>query len=441
MNQHTEFTRTRTMTSASMNTTTVAMVRGVLLWRRMRDSLGRAFSTIRESVSAQGWFVLAAAVVGAVCGVAFGWVEAFTASVIAAVLMLLALPFLSGAKSVEVLLALEHDRIVVGSAASGALVTRNIGKRPVLPGIVDLPVGDGLVELDVPLLAARATHETPVSIPGVRRGVVQIGPARTVRRDPLGLFHRERIWQDAQTLFIHPATVQLPAMSSGLIRDLEGQASSTIVPDDLSFHAIREYQPGDAWRHVHWKSTAKTGQLMVRQYEETRRSGITIVLGAREDEFRSPDEFELAVSVAGSLALRAMRDGREVRCVTSDEVPEFARATVGRITEVPARNPRMLLDHLAAVTSEPRMHTFPEVAAMTGMHTSQSSIAFLVSGSSLQASDLRRAAFGFPPHVTVVTIFCDQHAEPASWEIAGMRVLSVGILDDLGHLFARGLDG
>ena len=48
--------------------------------------------------------------------------------------------------------------------------------------------------------------------------------------------------------------------------------------------ALREYQPGDDLRHVHWKSTAKTGRLMVRQYEESRRSRMAVVLGLDDAE-------------------------------------------------------------------------------------------------------------------------------------------------------------
>lgn len=440
MTHHTESTRTR-LSSTGTGTATAVIVKGVLRWRRVTQALTNTGKKLRDSVSAQGWFVPAVAVVGITLGLSFGWAEFVVAGFAALALCILALPFLFGAKSYRVTLKLAHERIVVGDAAAGTLTVENVGKRIALPGVIDLPVGDGLIELEVPLLRGSAVQDEEVSIPGHRRGIISIGPASTVRRDPLGLFRRERTWQEAETLYVHPQTLRLPSMSSGLIRDLEGQASRTIVTDDLSFHAIREYQAGDSRRQVHWKSTAKTGKLMVRQYEETRRSGISIVLASREDEFRDPDEFELAVSVVGSLALRGIHDGRDVECAVSDEIPEFARETYGRVSHIPARSPRMILDHLAGIVSLPRMHTLPEVARLVGGNTQSASIAFLVCGSSLTAADIQRAAFAFPANVTVLTIICDQHAEPKVWTVGGKSVLSVAILDDLAHLFVRGLSG
>lgn len=438
MKHTTETKRTKGLSPGVGNTATVVMVRGVFAWKRAMHTLRRWSSDLWESVGAVGWFVLAVASVGLICGLVFGWAEATFAGIISLVLIICAIPYLFGVNAYAVNLTLDHSRIVVGEEAGGSIEISNISKRLALPGIIDLPVGEGLIECEVPFLGRGAVHHQPVTIPGRRRGIMSVGPARSVRQDPLGMFRRERVWEDAQTLYIHPQTLTLPSMSSGLIRDLEGQPSTVIVPDDLSFHAIREYQAGDSRRQVHWKSTAKTGQLMVRQYEETRRSGITIVLATREDEFRDPDEFELAVSVAASLGVRGIRDGRDVECTISEEIPEFAREVYGRVSSLPARTSTMLLDHLSGIESHPRMHTLSEVARMTASHLTEASVAFLVCGSAMSGVEIRRAALAFPPQVAVVAVLCDRHAEPSSWRMGETVVLSVGILDDLGHLFIRG---
>ena len=106
-----------------------------------------------------------------------------------------------------------------------------------------------------------------------------------------------------------------------MIRDLEGSPTRRLVDSDMSFHAIREYAPGDARKQIHWKSTAKTGRLMVRQYEESRRSRMAVVLGVAAAEYADADEFELAVSCAASLGLRAVRDARDVAIVTGSADP------------------------------------------------------------------------------------------------------------------------
>ncbi len=115
-------------------------------------------------------------------------------------------------------------------------------------------------------------HEQTFPVPTARRGVLEIGPARTVRADPVGLVRREVVWTDRTQLFVHPRTIGIPSMSTGLIRDLEGLADADLAASDVSFHALREYLPGDERRHIHWRSTARTGRYMVRQFEETRRS-------------------------------------------------------------------------------------------------------------------------------------------------------------------------
>lgn len=431
-NRHTRGTAT-----ATAQHSTSVVVRGALAWRRAKSALSRGVAVLRDSVRPQGWLTLGGATVGLILGLAFGWGELVAAGIVSLVLIICALPFLFGVKAYRVLLKIDQSRIIVGDEADAALVIENMGRRPALPGVIDLPIGEGLIEVDVPLLRGKQEHAEAMRIPGNKRGVVEVGPARTVRQDVLGLFRRERTWQEAQTLFIHPRTTVLPSMSSGLIRDLEGQASAVIVPDDLSFHAIRDYQVGDSRRHVHWKSTAKTGKLMVRQYEETRRSGISIVLGLDPEEYRDAEEFELAVSVAGSLALRGLQDGREVQCVVPGEAPSFATLPDPVIAHLSARSPRIMLDQLSGLNFGPDTHALPEAARLVGSEVTHASLAFLVCGSAMTARDIQRACLAFAPDVTVIAVKCDQHAEPALWSVADTPVLSVGILEDLPHLLLR----
>ena len=73
---------------------------------------------------------------------------------------------------------------------------------------------------------------------------------------------------------------------------------------DVSFHALRDYVPGDDRRHIHWKTTARTNKLMVRQFEETRRAHLAISLSINTEEYASEDEFELAISAAASIGRR-----------------------------------------------------------------------------------------------------------------------------------------
>nr|BFF09101.1 hypothetical protein GCM10025699_04040 [Microbacterium flavescens] len=283
--------------------------------------------------------VVLAATVGLGLGYVFGWVEWMVAGAAALVLVVASIPFLFGARSYDVGLSLTHERVVAGDGVTGEIVVRNDGHRIALPGRLDIPVGAGLVEFGVPFLRPGHSVSQPLEIPGLRRGIVTVGPVTTVRSDPIGLLRREHAFEDVHDVYVHPRTTSIPSTSAGLIRDLEGSPTRRLVDSDMSFHAIREYTSGDSRRQIHWKSTAKTGRLMVRQYEESRRSRMAVVLGVAEYEYADADEFELAVSCAASLGLRAVRDARDVEVVTGSEIPRVVRGRLRAIRHIPAASP------------------------------------------------------------------------------------------------------
>ena len=89
---------------------------------------------------------------------------------------------------------------------------------------------------------------------------------------------------------------------------------------DLAFHALREYVPGDDLRHVHWRSSARAGQLLVRQYHDSRR---TTRRAARRHPTPRPtprrDDFELALSIAASVTTRAAHDGYDLTLLCGEQ--------------------------------------------------------------------------------------------------------------------------
>lgn len=438
-------TREVTATQASSRTrmtqthgTTVIAMRGVGVWHRVSARATGAWRWVRSVVRPGGWLALTVATLGLGVGIRFGIAELIAAGVLTGVLLLLALPFLLRARPYAVDFDLTHDRVVAGSSAHARITVRNDTSPVVLPGTIDIPVGAGIIDIAVPLLRNGTAHTEAVEIPAPRRGVVPIGPISSVRGDPLGLLRREATWAQTRTLYIHPRTIGIPPTSAGFIRDLDGRPSPVLVDSDISFHAIREYVPGDAQRHVHWKSTAKTGTLMVRQYEQTRRSRMVIAIDTDRDSYRDEDEFELAVSVAASLGLRGVRDGRDVQVVVGEDIPEFARTRVRSIRELPTMTERILMDALAGVASHDAVNPLSEVAALAVEAHSDVSLAFLVCGSTMTAAGLQRAALAFPPHVGVGAVICDLEGEPRLRRLGDATVISIGVLDDLRQILLRG---
>ena len=146
----------------------------------------------------------------------------------------------------------------------------------------------------------------------VSRAVLPIGPLSIRKGDPFGLIRHEKKLVDQINVFIHPQTVLLSTLNAGIPRDLEGQPSGEIVDDDLDFYGLREYEPGDDVRNVHWLSSAKTGSLMIRQYEATRRTDTALTISVNPDDYIDSQEFELAVSVHTSIGVQCLQQNRPV---------------------------------------------------------------------------------------------------------------------------------
>lgn len=406
--------------------------------RAARSAAQRAWRVLASTVTPGGWLVGAWVVLGLVVGLAFGWAEFLIGAGVGIVLLLLATPTLIGRETYDVDFALEHDAVVAGQDAFGDIVVRSPRSRLALPGRIDIPVGDALIDFHVPMLRRGHERAERIVIPARKRGVVPVGPASTTRTDPLHLVQREFRWADVNTLYVHPVTVAIPSTSVGFVKDLEGSTTRTVTSEDISFHAVREYAPGDAQRHIHWKSTAKTNTLMVRQFEETRRSTISLVLDLFEGSYASEEEFEMAVSVIGSLGVRALRDGRDVQAVTGGEVPEFARATVRSLRQLKVTSPRALLDGLAGVSSAHDVARLSAVTRMVAETRADTSLAFLVTGSLTTPAMIQAAALAFPMDVAVAAAVCSPSSEPSIRPMGRSRVLTLGLLDDLRQLLARG---
>lgn len=406
--------------------------------RRGRYKVSRAWHWIESAMSPAGWLMFAWALGGISTGLLWGWSEFLVGGLLALALLIIGVPFLLGRESYAVDFSLKHDAVVAGTQAHAEIVVRNPASRVALPGRIDIPVGSGLIDFQVPLLRKGHEHREGIVIPTPHRGIIDVGPATTVRADPLRLLRREFFWAEVHTLHVHPKTISIPSTSIGFIRDLEGSPTGKITNEDISFHAIREYARGDAQRHVHWKSTAKTGVLMVRQFDETRRSTISLILDVHPDSYASPVEFEMAVSAVGSLGIRAIRDGRDVQVVVSGEVPEFARASVRSIDPLRVTSPRALLDDLSGVESHADVMDLGTVTHMLAESQSETSLAFLVTGSLTTLNQIQSASLAFPVDVGVAAVLCNPEAEPAMRVFGELRVLSLGVLDDLRQLMARG---
>jgi len=412
----------------------------VTVVRVSRDFEGviRAWTAkVSTVVTALGWSMLALVPAAFAFGYALGWMELVVVAWAGLVLLMVAVVYLVGRSSFTVELKIAHSRVVVGEQANGSVLIANPVRHRILGAAVEIPVGSALAAVTMPSLGRGAVfaHEFPV--PTGRRGVLQIGPVRTVRADPIGLVRRELLWTDAEWIYVHPRTIGVPSTTTGFIRDLEGNPTRQISNSDVSFHALREYVPGDERRYIHWKSTAKTGRYMVRQFEETRRSHLVIAVSLAAADYANDEEFELAVSVAGSLGVRAIRDAREVSVVVGDRTPDFAKRKVFAVSRLSTLTRSRLLDDLAVIERDESALDVRDVARVVSEQVAGVSVAFLVCGSKTTPTQLRAASALFPVDVEVVAIVCDPEIIPGYRRVPGLSVLTIGYLEDLQKSLSR----
>ncbi|MEJ1091377.1 DUF58 domain-containing protein [Microbacterium istanbulense] len=375
---------------------------------------------IASAIRPLGWVLIALTVVLWVVGAFMGWYELRVAATVLAFILVICALFLIGRTEYDVDLDLARTRVVVGERAIGALTLSNPSSRAILPSRVVLPVGAGRGEFSIQRLAPQQQAEELFAIPTQRRGVVEVGPVSVVRGDPLGIFERAHRRDDPVDLYVHPRTVLFGGQSLGFLRDLEGLPAADLSRDDVSFHALLEYQPGDDLRHVHWRSTARTGVMMVRQFEETRRSHFVIGLSRSSGDYRTDDDFELGISVAGSIGLRALRDSQRVDVRVQ-----------GR--ELTSGTGKQLLDSLAMVeASKPREGGIRDLAGVLSATMPLASVVVLVCGSTVSTEDLRvacsRLPFGARALAVVVQGGLDQ---PALRKIGDADVVTIGALEQL----------
>lgn len=344
-------------------------------WRRVSTVLVRAGRPLRI-VTGLGWALLIVGAVSAIVGVSLGWSELIAVAAGCAVVLLAAVPFVLGRSSFAARTELASPRVMVGDRAVGRVVVRNEGRRPSPPVRIELPVGQARAGFQLPRLGVGEESDELFVIPTHRRAVLTLGPITSVRSDPLSVLERSVPWSEPTELYVHPRTVSLTSETTGFLRDLEGLPTRDLADDDMSFHALREYAPGDDLRSVHWRTTARTQRLMIRQFEQTRRSHLVVALSTRAEHYADAEEFELAVSAAASVGLAALRSDKALTVVTSTD--RFTAPTATR-----------LLDRSSAIELTPGAAGLGEIGRAIAAEAPGASVVVVVTGSLTALPEVR----------------------------------------------------
>ncbi len=388
----------------------VPVKRVLHFWQRIRNNREIA------SVTSFGWTLVVATVIFALIGWNAGWLEFRSLAAMAITVIALAILFTLRRADLRVELHLTKPRVKAGQEALGRVLIRAATDKGSSGARIELPVGKAVASFRVQALGAEDEHEELFAIPTRRRAVIPIGPISSVQADPLGIISRKREHAELTELFVHPRIVALEAGAIGVLKDVEGVTTANLSSSDVSFHALREYVPGDDRRSVHWRTTARTGRLMVRQFEETMRAHLLLMLSTRVEDYATEDDFELAVSTVASLAVAALREDRQVSLHTSTDQIKFP-SSIG------------LLDELCRVELGTSGADFQTLAIRAGEEPGLS-VAGFVTGSANPA-DLRAAQLALPPSLFAFAIRCQEAQGAGRHQDGDLTVLDVASLDDL----------
>ena len=372
-----------------------------------------------------GWAVIVAMLAGTVAALAFGWLEGFIVAVMGLVALVVAVASVASPSPLSVTLRMKNDRIVAGQVAVGRVRVVNESGRRSGSTLVEVTIGRGSGEFLVPPISGNGTWNESFSVMTKRRGVINVGPARTVRMDGLGLLRRVRSWDDPILVHVHPPTVRFSFDATGMQMDVEGVASEKLTSSDVSFHALRDYEPGDDRRAVHWPSTARFGRLIVRQFEETHRSHHMVLLDTRVDAW-DRRSFETAVSVAASLALAGSGEARTVSMHTADEW-------------IPTGSPMAMLDALSEMETSTRSE-FAGIVRCCIMERGGISVLSIVVGAGVDDEEAARLANIAPVDVIVSVIRVVPGRARRRRKITRGVIIDCPSLEDLPMLVSRGVN-
>lgn len=210
---------------------------------------------------------------------------------------------------------LSPDRVHRGDLATATLVVTNRTTRtsPAFHA-TDPP---SVQPVAVAQLRAGKQAVYSYALPTGKRGRVPVGPLTLDRADLLGLASGRTTAGTRSTLWVHPRVHHVVVHAGAFPRHHhDGVFADPPMRGSADLRAVREYVPGDEPRHVHWRATARTGRLMVRELYDPARPRFAVLLDVRAGVLAAA-EFESAVDVAASFVAAAVAEGCRTRLSTT----------------------------------------------------------------------------------------------------------------------------
>ena len=329
----------------------------------------------------QGWLVGIGTVALLAAGRILGLPELFALGVIAAALLIGAAVLVGTARlELEVGRSIHPARVHVGTASRVDLTLRNLRATttPVLR-LRDPVSGTRGADLLVPPLGRAERTIAAYRLPTDRRGLVQIGPLEVVVGDPFGLTSLGTVAAPKVALTVYPHVDQIDPLPYTTGHDpLAGaRQPNSLGRTGEDFYALRPYVVGDDLRRIHWPTSARHDELLVRQNELPWQGRTTVLLDVRKAA-HSGDSLEVAVSAAASIVSATARRNDLVRLVTSAGTDsDFAPGS---------DHVEAIMEHLAIVPAAPT-GSLRRSVEMLGRHSTGGALVVIVAD--VPSDDLR----------------------------------------------------
>ncbi|ABW13196.1 protein of unknown function DUF58 [Parafrankia sp. EAN1pec] len=294
-------------------------------------------------ITKSGIAVAVATVVLVVAGSVLDYPELLALGLAAGVALLFAAGWMLVTPDVTLSREIHPPRVFEGDGARALIAVTNAARRRSPPILAAESVGDRTVAVALPSLAPGSRFSATYPLPTDRRGVFEVGPLVVGHSDPLRLLHVGRAFPSRSMLRVHPRIHPVGPLPTGGSPDMDGPTSATAPQGGVAFHSLREYVRGDDLRLIHWRSTARSGRMMVRHNVVPNEPRMMVVLDTSESPYQG-DYFEDAVRVAASLAVSGCQRGFPVELHTTGGT---------RVVAESGQDTTSVLDALAGVRPGP----------------------------------------------------------------------------------------
>jgi uncharacterized protein (DUF58 family) len=303
-----------------------------------------------NGLTTRGRCLLAAGIALSVCSIVLGQRDLLRAGVFLAVLPVAAVAVVARTRyRLSCNRRLDPPRVEAGRVATVRLRLDNVSRLPsgvlLMEDALPYTLG-GRPRFVLDRVEPRGVRDVTYPVRAEARGRYTVGPLAVRLTDPFGLCELTRSFASTDDLIVTPVISPLPTVRLG--GDWAGGGDSSarsVAASGSDDAATREYRHGDDLRKVHWRSTARVGELMVRREEQPFQSRATLLLDGRKIAHRGDgpgSSYEYAVSAVASIAISLHRAGFVLRLVAEDG--QDVTPTTVALTE------GILLDSLALAT-------------------------------------------------------------------------------------------